>query len=209
MFATAHSTDSLSADFHNELYPEAKKLLDWENPFPPPGAAIWYGHNLIWPPVAAFLVAPLHDLLARRRGLGDRARRARLLHGLAADRRRPRLARLRRLRAVAAGDRRDPRLAPHAASSVCCSRSSWRYRDASSRPGSRSASPARSSSSSGRVAIWLAAIGRVREVARRRRRRRRVAPARAPVHEPPRLLPRARPSSGGRSIRTATRRSAS
>ena len=53
------STSSLSVDFHNELYPEAKKLLDWENPFPPPGSAIWYGHNLIWPPVAAFLVAPL------------------------------------------------------------------------------------------------------------------------------------------------------
>jgi hypothetical protein len=59
MFATAHSTDSLSADFHNELYPEAKLLLDWENPFPgrehDPGLA----PNLVWPPVAAFLVAPL------------------------------------------------------------------------------------------------------------------------------------------------------
>jgi len=59
MFAVARSDHSLSVDFHNELYPEAKKLLDWENPFPPPGSAVWYGHNMIWPPVAAFLVAPL------------------------------------------------------------------------------------------------------------------------------------------------------
>jgi hypothetical protein len=58
MFSVARTDHSLSVDFHNELYPEAKKLLDWENPFPPPGSAVWYGHNLIWPPVAAFLVAP-------------------------------------------------------------------------------------------------------------------------------------------------------
>jgi hypothetical protein len=57
MFATAHST-AISADFHNELYPEAKLLLEWKNPFPGPDAALEHGHNLIWPPVAAFLVAP-------------------------------------------------------------------------------------------------------------------------------------------------------
>src|SRR4029079_11086431 len=49
---------SLAADFHNELYPEAKLLLEWKNPFPAPGAELRYGHNLIWPPVAALLVAP-------------------------------------------------------------------------------------------------------------------------------------------------------
>jgi hypothetical protein len=59
MFAVAHGDGSLSVDFHNELYPEAKKLLDWENPFPGPDAELWRGHNLIWPPVAASLVAPL------------------------------------------------------------------------------------------------------------------------------------------------------
>jgi hypothetical protein len=58
MFAVASSDNSLSVDFHNELYPEAKKLLHWENPFPGPDAELWRGHNLIWPPVAAFLVAP-------------------------------------------------------------------------------------------------------------------------------------------------------
>lgn len=62
MFSTAHSTGSLSADFHNELYPEAKLLLEWKNPFPGPDATLEYGHNLIWPPVAAFLVAPFTAL---------------------------------------------------------------------------------------------------------------------------------------------------
>jgi hypothetical protein len=58
MFAVANSDGSLSVDFHNELYPEAEKLLAWENPFPGPDSELWRGHNLIWPPVAAFLVAP-------------------------------------------------------------------------------------------------------------------------------------------------------
>jgi hypothetical protein len=50
----------LSHDFHYELYPEAQALLDGRNPFPasdfdPLGPA----PNLIWPPLAAFLVSPL------------------------------------------------------------------------------------------------------------------------------------------------------
>ena len=150
MFATAQSTSSLSVDFHTELYPEAKKLLDWENPFPPPGSAIWYGHNMIWPPVAAFLDRAADRSLCRSGQLGDRPRRARVLHGLAADRGRPRLARLRRLRPLAAGDRGDPRLAPHTFLSVCSWRSSGGTATRSSRRASRSVSRARSSSSSGR-----------------------------------------------------------
>ena len=59
MFAVAHDSGSLSADFHNELYPEAKRLLEWENPFPEPGTTdLGEGKNLIWPPLAAFAVAP-------------------------------------------------------------------------------------------------------------------------------------------------------
>jgi hypothetical protein len=58
MFAVAHDSGSLSVDFHNELYPEAERLLDWQNPFPGPDAELWRGHNLIWPPLAALLVAP-------------------------------------------------------------------------------------------------------------------------------------------------------
>jgi hypothetical protein len=59
MFATAHDSGSLARDFHNELYPEAKLLLDGKSPFPGPGWPLQYGHNLIWPPLAAYLVAPL------------------------------------------------------------------------------------------------------------------------------------------------------
>jgi hypothetical protein len=62
MFAAASSSNSLAADFEAELYPEAKLLLRWTNPFPGPDAALEYGHNLIWPPVAAFLVSPLTAL---------------------------------------------------------------------------------------------------------------------------------------------------
>ena len=64
MFVAAQTTGSLAADFHNELYPEANLLLDWTNPFPGPDAPLEYGHNLIWPPVAAFLVSPLTALPA-------------------------------------------------------------------------------------------------------------------------------------------------
>ena len=50
----------LAHDFHYELYPEAKALLDGESPFP--GGAfdpLSPEPNLIWPPIAAFLVSPL------------------------------------------------------------------------------------------------------------------------------------------------------
>jgi alpha-1,2-mannosyltransferase len=59
MFAVASDDGSLSVDFHNELYPEAKLLLGWENPFPRPGTTnLGEGRNFIWPPLAALLVAP-------------------------------------------------------------------------------------------------------------------------------------------------------
>jgi len=58
MFAVAQEDGSLSVDFHNELYPEAKLLLDWQNPYPEPGGELSRGQNLIWPPVAALIVAP-------------------------------------------------------------------------------------------------------------------------------------------------------
>ena len=48
----------ISGDFHHELYPEAKLLLQGENPFPSPDAPIG-GANFVWPPVAAYLVSPL------------------------------------------------------------------------------------------------------------------------------------------------------
>lgn len=59
MFVVARGSDSLSVDFHNELYREAETILRGDNPFPPPGADLSAGRNLIWPPLAAILVAPL------------------------------------------------------------------------------------------------------------------------------------------------------
>jgi hypothetical protein len=59
MFAIGTPDGSLSTDFHGELYPEAKLLLQGENPFPSPDFDPLAQANLIWPPVAAFLVAPL------------------------------------------------------------------------------------------------------------------------------------------------------
>jgi hypothetical protein len=64
MFAAASSSDSLAADFKDELYPEATLMLDWTNPFPGPNAVLENGHNLIWPPLAAFVVSPLTALPA-------------------------------------------------------------------------------------------------------------------------------------------------
>ena len=114
MFAVAHDSGSLARDFHNELYPEAQHLLDWENPFPGPDHPLEYGHNPIWPPVAAFLVSPLTVLSPGAADWVMALLGARRCDALAAHRRRPRLARVRGVRAVAARDRRDPRGAPDA-----------------------------------------------------------------------------------------------
>lgn len=58
MFVVGWRGGPLSGDFHHELYPEAKLLLRGENPFPGHDTAIG-GANFVWPPVAAYLVAPL------------------------------------------------------------------------------------------------------------------------------------------------------
>jgi hypothetical protein len=63
MLAVGLDPGPLSHDFHYELYPEAQALIDGRNPFPradfdPLGTM----PNLIWPPVAAFLVSPLTAL---------------------------------------------------------------------------------------------------------------------------------------------------
>jgi hypothetical protein len=58
MFVVGWQGGPLSGDFHHELYPEAKLLLHGDNPFPSPDDEIG-GANLVWPPVAAYLVSPL------------------------------------------------------------------------------------------------------------------------------------------------------
>jgi Glycosyltransferase family 87 len=162
MFVTAHSTDSLAADFHNELYPEAKLLLAWTNPFPGPGADLQYGHNLIWPPVAVFLVAPLTVLPA---GAADWA--IALLGVLCA------LASLRivgvrdwRVYGVFAmwpqviGEIRVSHLTPFLCLLLALA---WRYRDVPLAPGLSVGLAGAIKFFLWPLGVWLAAIGKARE----------------------------------------------
>src|SRR4026209_2821673 len=59
MLAVGLSDDSLSADFHHEIYPQAKQILEGHNPYPPPGFDPTVAPNFIWPPLVAYLAAPL------------------------------------------------------------------------------------------------------------------------------------------------------
>ena len=49
---------ALAYDFHHELYPQAKLMLEGTNPYPPSGFDPTLGANLVWPPFAAMLAAP-------------------------------------------------------------------------------------------------------------------------------------------------------
>jgi len=163
MFAVARSDHSLSVDFHNELYPEAKKLLDWENPFPPPGSAVWYGHNMIWPPVAAFLVAPLTLVPA---GTADWVM---ALFGLACFMGSLRIVGVRdwRIYGVFAlwpqviGEIRVSHLTPLLCVLLALV---WRYRDTRFAPGVALGLAGAIKFFLWPVGIWLGAIGRLREL---------------------------------------------
>jgi hypothetical protein len=50
---------TLAWDFHHELYPQAKTMLSGQDPYPGSGHDPATGTNLVWPPIAAFVVAPL------------------------------------------------------------------------------------------------------------------------------------------------------
>jgi hypothetical protein len=64
MLVIGLSDDSLSADFHHEIYPQAKEMLAGRNPYPPPDFDPTVTPNLIWPPLVAYLVSPLTVLPA-------------------------------------------------------------------------------------------------------------------------------------------------
>ncbi len=59
MLATGLSDDSLSADFHHEIYPQARQMLDGDNPYPAPNFDPTAAPNFIWPPSVAVVVSPL------------------------------------------------------------------------------------------------------------------------------------------------------
>src|SRR5262249_8763060 len=54
-----HHAGNLGNDFRFELYPEAKRVLHWANPYPPSSADLSNGRNRIYPIPAALLVSPL------------------------------------------------------------------------------------------------------------------------------------------------------
>ena len=162
MFATASSGGSLARDFHNELYPEAKLLLDWTNPFPGPDAALQYGHNLIWPPVAAFLVAPLTVLSA---GAADWAM---ALIGLACSLLSLRIVGVRDWRVYGVfalwpqviGEIRTSHLTPILCVLLALA---WRYREVRLAPGLAVGLAGAIKFFLWPLGVWLAAIGRIRE----------------------------------------------
>ena len=162
MFATASSSNSLAADFHNELYPEAKLLLDWTNPFPGPDAPLEYGHNLIWPPVAAFLVSPLTALPA------GAANWAIALIGLGCSLLSLRIVGVRDWRVYGVfalwpqviGEIRISHLTPFLCLLLALA---WRYRDVRFAPGLAVGLAGAIKFFLWPLGVWLAAIGRARE----------------------------------------------
>jgi hypothetical protein len=59
MLAVGLSDNSLSADFHHEIYPQAKLMLEGRNPYPPADFDPTVAANYIWPPLVAYLATPL------------------------------------------------------------------------------------------------------------------------------------------------------
>lgn len=164
MLAVAVADDSLAVDFHNELYPEAKLLLDGVNPFPPPGTELGLGHNRIWPPVAGYLVAPL-TLLGPAAADWTIA-----VLGIACLLLALRVVGVRDWRVYgaftlwpqAAGELRVAHLTPLLCLLVAIA---WRYRHARFTPGLAVGLGTAVKFFLWPVGVWLAAIGRARETA--------------------------------------------
>ena len=53
MFAIGLDGDSLAADFHHEIYPQAEVMLDGRNPYPSPDWDPTAAPNFIWPPTTS------------------------------------------------------------------------------------------------------------------------------------------------------------
>ena len=62
MLEVGLDTGTLADDFHHELYPQAEEMLAGRNPYPPPDFELTPKNPFVWPPAAAFLVAPLTAL---------------------------------------------------------------------------------------------------------------------------------------------------
>jgi hypothetical protein len=62
--ATFAGQDRLALDFHEELYPQARAVVDGHDPYPAPNADLSDGTNAIWPMAAVLPVVPLTALPA-------------------------------------------------------------------------------------------------------------------------------------------------
>jgi hypothetical protein len=62
--STFASQNRVALDFHHELYPEAKLVVNGDDPYPPPDADLSDGTNTIWPIAAVLPVVPLTALTA-------------------------------------------------------------------------------------------------------------------------------------------------
>jgi hypothetical protein len=162
MFVVGVTGGPLSGDFHYELYPQAKILLHGDNPFPPAGWDPLAQSNLIWPPLAAYLVSPLTILPA---GAADVVI---VLIGLACFALSLWLVGVRDWRVYGVvglwpevvGEMRVSHLTPIVAVLVAAA---WRYRDTRNLPGLLVGLSVAVKFFVWPVGLWLAAVRRTRE----------------------------------------------
>jgi hypothetical protein len=163
MVVSAYSSDTLAIDFHRELYPESKELLAGRNPFPPEDHDFYRYPNFIWPPLAAYLAAPLTLLPV------DTADVVIAVLGLAAFMATLRVIGVRDWRVYGAfalwpqviGEVRVSHLTPFLCLLVAVA---WRYRNATGISGLAIGLAGALKFFLWPVGLWLAAIGRAREM---------------------------------------------
>lgn len=162
MIVFAYRSDTLAIDFHRELYPEAKEILAGNNPFPAEDHDFYSNPNFIWPPVAAYLAAPLTLMDV------DTADVVIAVIGLLCFMASLRIVGVRDWRVYGAfalwpqviGEVRVSHLTPLLCLLLAIA---WRYRNATGIPGLAVGFAGAVKFFLWPVGLWLAAIGRVRE----------------------------------------------
>ena len=162
MIVFAYRSDTLSIDFHRELYPESKELLAGNNPFPDESHDFYSNPNFIWPPIAAYLASPLTLLQV------DTADVVLAVVGLILFMLSLRIVGVRDWRVYGAfalwpqviGEVRVSHLTPLLCLLLAIA---WRYRHASGVPGLAVGFAGAVKFLLWPIGLWLAAIGRARE----------------------------------------------
>jgi hypothetical protein len=162
MIVFAYRSNTLAIDFHRELYPEAKEILAGTNPFPGEDHDFYRYPNFIWPPLAAYLAAPLTLFEV------DTADVVIAVLGLLAFMATLRVIGVRDWRVYGAfalwpqviGEVRVSHLTPFLCLLVAIA---WRYRNATGLPGVAIGLAGALKFFLWPVGLWFAAIGRARE----------------------------------------------